>query len=705
MGLADLPTKRSYNSDVDDILNQFYIPVLGRSVRYDRISGFFSSSSLAAAAKGIAGLIKNGGHMRFITSAFLQREDVDAILKGDLGLDDYLELSLSLEIGALEEQIAANHFKAMAWLIKEQRLEIKIAVVVSSSGVPLDSNEVLSLGIVHQKVGILTDADGNRIAFDGSINETRGGWIRNLEQFRVFRDWIPSERVFVRDDEDLFLSFWENRARRAQVFPLPEAIKKDLVKIAPNSIDEIELGYSPSSIRTLGNEETRFRLWDHQSRAVDRWLASNKRGILAMATGTGKTVAAIACMMDVGDRVVTIISCPQIHLVSQWAGVLESLGVNRKPVICNSSNSRWKEQMSQLLLDFDLGIVEEPVILTTHDTLSSSGFMNRIQSTKAPVLLLVDEVHGAGTPIRSEGLLDRYQYRLGLSATPERPMDAEGTKIIDGYFGGVVFHFSIGDAISSINPQTGKTFLVPYEYHPAIVRMTANEFSEYSSISKKIAKAFYAAENDENRKEYFERLCYERARIVNLAENKMEALAQIVEELRTYGPIRNTVVYCEKPLCNKVRSYLLKSHIRVRKFTQSEGTKQRQELGGLSERDYILEGFARGNPQVITAIRCLDEGVDIPEMTTAIIMASSQNPRQSIQRRGRVLRNAPGKDRARIYDMIVVPPSLDPREVSDLDKKILGRELTRSEYYVEDAINRMEAKKKLANLRRAINEV
>lgn len=678
-------------------------------MEYNRVSGYFTSSSLAVAAKGIAGLIKNGGHLHLVTSAMLQKRDIDAIIEGTTNLTDALELSLSSSLQELEDRISNNHLRAMGWMIREGLLEIRIAVMMSENGLPLEVDEVERKGMVHQKVGLFTDSEGNQIAFDGSINETASGWNLNLEQFKVFREWVPGEREFYADDEELFDSLWQNRAERAKIFPVPEAIRMKLVKTAPVSIDELDLKTVTKAPPTTIGGGSKVPLWDQQIRAIDEWFKHDCRGILSMATGTGKTIAALGCMtrlVDRNKRLLTVVSCPQLHLVTQWKNVIKSVGVRGTNVVCDSSNPHWKREVADQLVNLDIGVIDSLVLITTHTTLASQSFRDEVSRGKTTALLIVDEVHGAGTEIRNEGLTEGYVYRLGLSATPERPMDPEGTARILDYFGPVVFDFTIGDAIHTINPSTGKTFLVPYEYYPIEVQMTDDELREYQELSSKIAKAYYSAESDEKKREYFENLCYERARIVNSAQNKLMELNRLIDELQQSSAISHTVVYCEQPLCRQVQKILIDKNLRVRRFTQQEGVVKEDRFDGMSEREYILKGFAEGNPQVLTAIRCLDEGVDVPEMRASIIMASSTNPRQTIQRRGRLLRNAPGKTKATIYDMVVFPAGIDRLGgvLNELDLKILHREISRCRQFADDAMNRNHYYREFAEIEKQLKE-
>lgn len=676
---------------------------MDEGVEYDRVSGFFSSSCLAIAAKGVAGLIRNRGKMRIVTSAMLQRNDIEAIIENEESTESIIELSLTSSIEQLENSIAQNHVRALSWMIREGFLDIRIAVMTGEDGIPLEANEVDFRGMVHQKVGLLTDSDGNRIAFDGSINETATAWGYNLEQFKVFREWQKGEQDFYDDDREIFAALWENRAERAEVYEVPDAVRRKLVKWSPTNIDELDLKHVSALSKTRLGGGSRLILWEHQENAIEEWIRNGHRGIFSMATGTGKTIAALGCMVRLREsekHLLTIISSPQLHLGAQWFSVIEGVGVAGEPLICDSSNPRWHKELSEKLLDFDMGLFEHLIIITTHDTLAADGFIDRIQKTDSSILLITDEVHGAGTEVRSEGFLDKYKFRLGLSATPERPMDPIGTNIIQEYFGHVVYDFPISKAIHTINPRTGKTFLVPYEYNPILVELTQDEYKEYTELSAKIAKAYYAAKSDEDRQEYLEKLCFERARIINRAENKKQSIKDLLDMLEEKGRIEHTVVFCENPLCSDIHRILIDRHIRVHSFTEKEGVRRMEEYDGLSEREFLLDGFSKGTPQVLTAIKCLDEGVDIPSMRTAIITASSTNPRQFIQRRGRLLRNSPGKERAIIFDLIVAPPEVMgiSNGVDDLERRAFERELARYQHLLADASNKEEASRTIAQI-------
>lgn len=244
MGFRDLIIADEYSSDKDDALNSFYIPVLAESVNYKRIAGFFSSKSLAIAAKGIKGLIENNGEMELIAGAILNEEDILAIREGTESPEQVIARIGLHSIDNIEDLLIKNHIGALAWLIAQNRLKIKIALLYDENDLPLDVESVHKSGIFHQKVGILTDKDGEMISFSGSINETASAWKYNLEEFKVFKNWIELDRARFESDYEKFQRFWSNKAAKVRVIDAPEAIKRQLIKSAPKRIDDLDLGWN-----------------------------------------------------------------------------------------------------------------------------------------------------------------------------------------------------------------------------------------------------------------------------------------------------------------------------------------------------------------------------------------------------------------------------------------------------------------------------
>jgi superfamily II DNA or RNA helicase len=392
-------------------------------------------------------------------------------------------------------------------------------------------------------------------------------------------------------------------------------------------------------------------------------------------------------VIDQDRRLVAVVASPYNHLIMQWAGELQKYGIHDDTLVADSSNLGWKDKLADSLIDIRNGVCERLIVLTTHTTFSSRDFLKLIQETRVKKFLIVDEVHGVGAPKRQEGLIQSYDYRLGLSATPKRWFDFEGTDRLYDYFGGVVFEFGLKKAIE-------KGILSPYDYQPYFTELNEEELEEYRKVTSKIAKAYYQSKDDRKKEELFSLLCFKRQNIIKGAANKYTVLGEILDEI---GDVKYCLVYCTPRQITRVLDILIERNVVQHRFTQSEGLKPERRFGGVSERQYILQKFTEGTYQALVAMRCLDEGIDIPPATTAIMLENSGNPREYIQRRGRILRNFPGKVQSTIFDIIVVPrfsSSVD-LELVELEKKVVAKELKRYKEFASIADNRIECLKKI----------
>lgn len=661
--LKNADIKFKYDSDKDKLVEEFYIPVLSNSVEYYRMSGYFSSSSLAISARGIADFIINGGKMKLLCNAQLTKEDYEIIEKTNQDTVDYIQSSFINDLHSIEDEFIKNHVKALGWMLANGYLEIKIAI-------PKDKK-----GIFHSKVGILKDNENNFVSFSGSDNETAAGWLYNIEEFKVFRSWDSSEEKYVKSDLDTFFDYWNGFTEKTNIIDLPLAIKEELIEFAPISRKEL----------VVISKKTRkpINLRDYQEEAIDSWFANDCRGLFEMATGTGKTITSLSAFKQLSsskDKLVTVIACPQLHLIDQWIKDVENFH-SGKILKASSKEPNWKSKFSALYRDFYMGLEDKVVVMTTHDTLSSDFFVEKIKKIKSDKLLIVDEVHGIGSSKRLNGLIGDYNYRLGLSATPKRWFDDEGTEAIYNYFGDVVFEFDIKRALTDINPDTGKHYLTPYYYYPIIVDLTDEEYLEYRDLSQRIAQAI-ARKKSTNEKISLSALCNKRQKIINNAEEKYGEFRKL---LREHEGIDKLIVYCSDRQIDRVQEILNEENVFPQhRFTHTESSgKTQKEL--LSEREEILQNFEKGNYKALVAIKCLDEGVDVPVAENAIILSSTSNPREHVQRRGRILRNAPGKDHAIIYDFLVFP-----KEKTESGSKIMKKEINRYKEFAELAINSLD---------------
>ena len=695
MTLLDISLRNAYDSDADNVLNDFYIPALSNSILYYRLTGYFSSSTLAAAAKGITGLIKNGGDICLITGAAFQEKDIEAIKAAVESPEKIIEQSILEEIENLEEGFVKDHVKALAWLIAKRKLRIKIAIVLDSEGYPLTVKGLTRKGIFHQKVGILEDSLGNRLSFSGSDNESANGWNNNVEEFKVFRNWISAEKDYFDADLAKFEKFWYSTANRTKIIDLPKAIEKKLIEIAPNSVDKVDLDkwYSKEP-----NKSEKAVLRDYQKTAVYNWLANNKTGMLEMATGTGKTFTALNCLeniMRIEKTLVTIISTPYVHLSEQWLKEATKFEIEGTKLVADSSQNNWKNRLVDELLDVENGITDKLMVFTAHPTFSSNDFISIIQESKQrrpdqKFFLIVDEVHGVGSLQRRMGLINEYDFRLGLSATPKRYFDDKGTEKIFDYFGEVVFEFSLKAAIDA-------GYLTPYIYIPHFTSLTKEELERYEVETRKISKAYYCGRNEVEKDEIYTLLLIKRQKIIRNASNKIGVLEKILDSVKS---VRHCLIYCSPQQIRTVQELLNEKNVIQHKFTQKEGTHSENRFGGKSERDYLIEQFSLGVFHALVSMKCLDEGVDVPPARTAIILDNSGNPKEYIQRRGRVLRKYPGKKQAIIHDIIVEPTlkASAPEELREIEKRIISKELMRLKEFANSAENANECLKIIENI-------
>jgi superfamily II DNA or RNA helicase len=689
MNLRDLPLKNAYDSDIDNILVDFYAPALSVSTQYDRLTGFFSSTSLSAAAKGISGLIRNGGNIRLITGAIFQEQDIIAIRAAIETPEKILEQSMLKELDNLEDEFVKDHVRALGWMVAKGNLKIKIALVLDNDGIPLTSEDVNKVGIFHQKVGILEDIDGDKISFSGSDNESARGWHSNIEEFKVFRSWINSEKPYFEADLQKFQKFWHGTPKRTRIIDIPKAIEEKFIRIAPTSIEELDLDKWVRQSKTFAS----IGLRDYQKKAAQNWIENDKKGILEMATGTGKTFTALSCLDHLAkteSKLVTIISSPYMHLCEQWLKEATKFGIEGKKLIADSSQNKWKDKLVDALLDVENGVNQKLTVFTTHTTFSSNDFITMIQESKqrAPsqkIFLIVDEVHGIGALQRRIGLIRDYDFRLGLSATPKRWFDDKGTEKIFEYFGDVVFEFSLKAAID-------EGYLTPYIYVPHFTFLTQEELEKYQTETRKISKAYYCSKNEDEKDEIYTLLLIKRQKIIRNASNKINVFEKILDEIQ---PIRHCLIYCSPQQIRIVQDLLNTKNIIQHKFTEKEGTRSEDRFCGKSERDYLIEQFSIGIFHALVSMKCLDEGVDVPPARIAIILDNSGNPREYVQRRGRVLRKYPGKERAIIHDIIVEPTlkSSTPQELGDIERKIISKELMRYRDFASSAENAEECLK------------
>lgn len=688
MGLKNILLKRSYDSDIDDILNQFYIPVLGESIEYNRMTGYFTSNSLAIASRGISQFISNGGHMKLICGALLGKKDVEIINNAHENPQKIIEESFLNELEDLDDGFVKDHVKALGWMLARDLLEIKIAFLLDSN------NSYRNDAIFHQKIGIFKDSEGNMISFSGSNNETLSGWTSNIEEFKVFSNWNESENHYFNIDLKKFNSYWDGNAKTVKLMDIPTAIKNKLIKMAPKNLNDIHIEKPP---KQRDEKKKEIKLWDYQLTAIEKWAENNYNGIFEMATGTGKTFTALGCLkreFETSNNLFAIITCPYQHLVQQWKKEVSKFGFEfNKIIIADSSTRSWKDKLVDSLIELSIGDIKSLLVITTHKTFSSKDLIQIIKNNTEDfdTLLIADEVHGLGAEISLNGLIPEYCKRLGLSATPKRWFDDYGTDELYEYFGNIIFKFPIDKAINTINPATQETYLTPYEYLPKLSTLDDEELDEYLDMSKAIGYKYAISKNDPKQLKQLQSMIFKRANIIKNAASKYDELEIILDQL---GNVKWTIIYCSNEQIDKVMKIVNKRMIKAHRFTMNEGTKPEKKYGGDSEREFLIKKFADGEYECLVAMKCLDEGVDIPPARVAILMSSSGNPREYIQRIGRVIRRFEGKEKAIIYDIMALPPiNRIPSRIKDFEREIFQKEQLRYEEIAKTALNNVEALK------------
>jgi len=694
MSFRDLDLKFSYNSENDDLLNDFYIPVLKEAVDYKRITGYFSSSSFFTAAPGIAQIVRNNGRMQFILNVVLSDKDYEQIERGIREPEKIIEQGLYNDLMSLEDEVKKDYTALLGWLIANEYLEVRIGFIRDKSG----GREIL-----HQKIGILTDEEGNQISFSGSNNESAYGWLYNSEKFKVFFGWIENQLSYVKDDLNDFNILWNNLSKKTEVIPFPEAIKQNLMEISHHEsfdLDEVLVRMSGYTVDTKPQCSISFR--QYQKDAIRLWFDNRCRGIFEMATGTGKTYTALGALkqlLESKSKLITIISVPFLHLSRQWEKALNEIKIQIPIIYADSTNSHWTTELQKFLLENSLGRRDQFIVLTTHDSLSNEKFISLIQGEdiQSPILLIGDEVHGLGATKRLEGLLEEYEFRLGLSATPKRYFDELGTEELLEYFGDVIYSFDINRAINETNPDTGETYLTPYNYHPIFIQLTEEDRDKYFKLSLKISRLCHKKDKTKSEKELLEKQLRDRQDILKNSTTKYPAFETLIRELAAKNEMNHTLIYCSPQQMETTQNIVRKvGGITQHRFTSKEDAYQKKDIyGGFTEREYLINNFTEGIYHVLVSMRCLDEGIDIPAAKNAILLCSSGNPREYIQRRGRILRRHPGKNIATIYDFVVIPSTIE----GDIDKKIINSQLNRVNEFAKDAANRIEVEEKIFRIR------
>lgn len=665
-----LPLKTNYSSEVDNLYEDFFLPALSGAAHYRRAVGFFSLGVLLNAPAAMSQIVESGGRVELIFGKLVSPEDYEAIREGALHPFANEELpSFKTIIEEHAGSLLEYRIRLLAWLFSTGRLEMKVAIRPK--------------GMFHQKIGLLEDRLGDLIAFSGSMNETMSALDPrfNSEEITVFRSWNPGQKEYVENHREAFARLWSGETGSSTVVcAIPEAIAEGLNFVAAQFPDQPGAEEEDQKVRAFLQRHIErhsakpsvpkeingkcFEMRPHQLEALRKWSENGYNGILELATGAGKTITSIYAAvktLEVNEGMVLVVAVPYQDLADQWCDELQLFNIHA--LRCYGSRSEWEPAL-QAYLSRNRGNQKEMLaIVVVNKTLKTAHFQAYVnQFDPSRLFFIGDECHHHNSQAFIGKLLPEARFRIGLSATPFHYLDEEANERLRQVYDRSIYQYTLADAVHD-------KVLTPYEYTPVPVELTEREAQDYVELSEQIGRLIAASAKDREgaSAQRLKALLMRRARLVGAAANKMPALEALLSE-RQVEPF--SLFYCgdgrtlvelddeidaggsaEDSAAIKQRyavaQLLQQKGIRVSPFTSDESRWQRRE---------ILRQFKEGETEALVAIRCLDEGIDVPACRTAYLLASSRNPRQFIQRRGRILRRAEGKDRSKIFDFVVVMP-------------------------------------------------
>lgn len=662
MALTDLELKNIYRNSTNEILNDLVIPLLKESKVYYRGVGFFTSNWIKLVTTGIESLIKNNGKIYLITSPKLSQEDWDAIsignkAKTDIVLYESIKRSIDEEFDIYSKYQCLNVF---SWLIADGILDLKFAICKNKKG------------IYHDKIAIFEDALSNRVCLHGSFNDSLQATY-NGESMSVFRSWNSGQKEYINDHLEEFLSMWNNESDFYEVIDTPESVKKEFQKYKSN-----KRPYESKLSNKIHLPKFVEKLNDYQEEAIQSIIRNQWSGILEMATGTGKTITSLAISQKFYSekgRIFLVVVVPFNHLVTQWEENILSFGY-KIPVKCNESKNNWYSNLSRKIRNYNSAITNIECLVTTYTTFSSIDFQTLINRIKENIVLIADECHYAGSKSLRYKFPEFIDVKIGLSATPQRWFDEEGTKYIKEYFNDTAYIYDMEAAIKN-------GFLTEYYYTPEIVRLNTDEYELYKNLTSKIIQLLQRGETVEQESN-LQKLILKRADIISKAENKLPIFLEQIKAQYERGDINNTLVYCAKGQSKLITKYLSELGISAHEFTYDVSNVNRTK---------VLDAFAKGEIQVLVAIKCLDEGVDVPSTKTAYFLSSTSNPREFIQRRGRILRKHKNKHKSYIIDYIVFPP--EGNDNLSIDTSIIEKDMPRFAEFAKYSFNEFNTKNRM----------
>lgn len=687
----DLNIQDEYRTFTTNIVREFLVPVLSCSVLYQRAVGFFSSSSMIQLLDGLQSLVRNNGKIHLIVSPKLNEKDIEAISKGYISREVAIEESMLEIIEDLQNKGHEKRLILLSKLIEQGYVDIKIAFLHKGN----------NIGMFHEKLGIMTDSKGNYLAFSGSLNESETAYSFNYESFDVFKSWEENESKKAQNKKEVFEKMWANTEKGINVIEFSKVAQEKLQRISQDYIIrngdfDIEEGFAigESLINSNGNDLPKLpkdlEIRDYQQVAIDNWKLNDFTGIFDMATGSGKTITGIyglTVLFNLMHRLPVIIVAPYTHLVEQWVEDLEWFNI--KPIVgySHSQYRNYKKRLKDKLISYEYGGTDFICFITTNASFRTTSVKELINLFPDDTLIVIDEAHNFGSKRLEVTLPTRFKYRMALSATIDRHNDVEGTEFLYSYFGTKVIEYTLERAISEDK-------LSKYKYYPITTYLSDEEYYDYRKLSLEISKHLKEVNGRIKITDIGKLLLLKRSRIVAGAKDK---IVKLIEVMASYKNETSILIY--SGATNLVDESIPEDEIRMidvisknlydrYEFISSQFTSNEDK----DTRKRIIQYFVNKEVQAIVAIKCLDEGVNIPSIKTAFILASSTNPKEYVQRRGRVLRKHKDKNYSEIFDFIVLPPkNTNPFILSEegnlLDYGLIKRELTRVYEFMRLSMN------------------
>jgi superfamily II DNA or RNA helicase len=670
----------------DPFADEVLIPSFTVADRVDCMVGFFSSAILASLAPGLATYLERPGHkLRLVISPLLSPEDCKAIESGIQTLEQVV--TGILEEATITVDLLQQHtLKCLTHLLRTGQMEIKIAVMEDA--------------LFHPKVWLFNCGD-DVLAAHGSSNVTYAGIRKNVEQVATSKSWLDPTQRFTTDKlASEFADLWNNQQDHCIVIPMPEAIKQKLVRTYGSSAVPTESDLRDLYAKAKGLSEPPAEPYDpfsrpnaifaipaslrymdgpfrHQGEAVEAWCGAGYRGVLEMATGSGKTITSMIAAHRLYEQhkpLLITVAAPYVPLVEQWCDEIEPFGLKPVNLTVVGGAQKRASELQRLRRKLRTGLSDVEVIVVSHDTLCSPEFAAALSSFDCNRLLIADEAHNLGRPSFIKSPPEFFEHRLALSATPIRQYDEEGTDALLKFFGPVVYSFTLEQAIGRC--------LVEYDYYIHPVYLTDTEMDDWNILTGKIRQNAWRSSNGKP-DDYLAKLLRDRRALLETASGKVALLSKLLDA-EDRAALRHTLIYATDKAPEQLES--VNRLLDQKRFLFHQLTAE--ETADRAETRRIIRSFQDGEIQVLTAKRVLDEGVNIPQIRKAYILASTTVERQWIQRRGRLLRtcSAIGKTYSEIHDFLALPPGLD-EGLDDDAKSLVRAELTRAQEFARLARN------------------